>query len=442
LIFRLIFLNLRVRTLTGQNFIDIPLKKLILICLFFRVYIALGQSGGMNFTAGPYPLFYTGAVTQIIYVDPDLNAALGPVPFDRFFWLRIYNKNSAPAELHFGYQEFKDHASVNTQTGVIWKPLFSRAVTLAASDPNYKAGYSLYEVLVPPLNPRKTYVFTMYTNMSEDQLALLRDAFLLYDDAITAGGHPSDNDIGVLLDPLKLAKKVKADNFPVTVASFRSYYTDNLLPKISIAGLTRVQKGTIILNELHQQINVTTILVPGPPPVVKTVQPYPVLMDYVSINSVSFKQFSVDTRTSNVITVDVGYVMYGFQDKLFGSSTYVGIDYYLRPFDPSIPFSYANYYNKLTFWDRLSFNLGVTLNSVAKPNYRANLFGTNDNLIVGGGYRLNNIFKINFGALAYYKLDPNFLLNNKAINLTPYAGVSLDIRIGTILNSFNKLFAL
>ncbi|MDN3582090.1 hypothetical protein [Mucilaginibacter flavus] len=419
------------------------MRKLLIALFIFQCSLALGQSVQKDeFDAGPYDLVYFGPTVQTIVVDPQLNSALAPLPFDRFFYLRVYVKASEPPLLGAGF--FDDDN--------ILVKLYAQKIPTPNTSPDYKAGYTLYQITVTPLDPKREYDFFTFTAIGSDEITKVVDALntlrsdMANGDPDTKAKLPNYYSKMLALN----AARIAGDPYSLNADAVRIYYEEKvkpLLDGVSDAG----QINQIMVNVLQKDIYVNARLKKkserkSNPPSMKddTVAStkYPLFLASHEYFNSGFKQFSADARASSVITVDAGYVGYGLQNNFVGSTTYIGLDFYLRPFDPNIPFRFVRHYNGLSILDRTSLTLGITLNSVAKTNYRADLFGTKNNLMGGIGFRLNNLFKVNAGGLVYYKLDPNFLTGQKHLAVTPYVGMSVDIRLGTIFSSFAKLFSL
>jgi len=450
------------------------MKRIFTILLIILSETCFGQIPSYPaFAPKNYKFIYFGPATQIVVIDPQLNTTLTPVPYDRFFYLHIYNNDSSPQLVTFAYRERVISKKQLTlaqvdQTLYEYHPLFSRKVTLAAGSTDAKAGYTMYECLVPPLSPTGHYDFMGFYALNNDQLEILKKAMLAIRDDETKVPIKFD-DIATILKPInddkelnKITRQAKLvsemDLNRINPWDVYIYYEEKIKDKISGNGLTNDEIGDIILNTLHSDISIHARHKPEVSvsdlmahqdmlwaDTVKLDYDDPKFYNIVGFSGAQFKAFAVDVRASSVVTVDAGYVMFGFPwNGFFRGTPYLGIDIYFRAFDPSIPYKYVRENRAtdgLNFWNNLSANFGITLNTQAKQYYRADLFG-NENIIVGAGYRINNLFKVNFGGLLYYKLDPNFLIDNKHIAVAPYLGASIDIRIGTIYSSFAKLFSL
>jgi hypothetical protein len=148
----------------------------------------------------------------------------------------------------------------------------------------------------------------------------------------------------------------------------------------------------------------------------------------------------VATSAGLRIIADGGLIFTGFQTGFNTVTPYVGINIAMRPMDSDIPFQELIKNRNIRWYQRFTANLGLTLSSIAKQNYRTNLFG-NDNVMIGLGYKLSHVFNVNFGGLIYQNVDPNPLLDKKTIGVAPYVGISLNLKIKDALGDIAKVFS-
>ncbi|MFT3681038.1 MAG: hypothetical protein QM791_12240 [Ferruginibacter sp.] len=142
-----------------------------------------------------------------------------------------------------------------------------------------------------------------------------------------------------------------------------------------------------------------------------------------------------DTRTGYTITPDFGYVYYGFQ-KDFGSMTpYVGFQLEFRYFDKNIPF---NLIRPKSLFHYLSFTAGLTLTSLKRDGRREDFF-SGKSLLTGIGIRLTSATRITTGVIWFNREDINPLIDRKRLTVTPFAGLSIDLKLKSILNDFYSL---
>lgn len=148
--------------------------------------------------------------------------------------------------------------------------------------------------------------------------------------------------------------------------------------------------------------------------------------------------FSFDTRTTLTLTPDFGYVYYGFSEKFYGLAPYIGAQIEFRYFDKNIPF---NLIHKKSIWHRLSFTTGITLTSLKKDKQREDFF-SNKSLITGIGLRLSSAVRITTGVVLFNRLDPNPILDNKRLSATPFIGLSVDLKLKSLMGDASAIFGL
>lgn len=103
--------------------------------------------------------------------------------------------------------------------------------------------------------------------------------------------------------------------------------------------------------------------------------------------------------------------------------------YNIRAIDPDIPTG------SYDFWapQRFSLMLGVSLNSLAIPNVRADLIG-NSNLLFGVGYQTFDGVRFSAGGLFFNELNPNRLLaEEKSTESTLYMSATVNLKLKDLL---------
>ena len=142
-----------------------------------------------------------------------------------------------------------------------------------------------------------------------------------------------------------------------------------------------------------------------------------------------------EKRSKFQITPDFGWIGYGFQEDFYGFSPYLGFHINFRYINKNIPFSKLP--NKTCF-HYLSFMTAWSLTSISEEGKRKDFF-SNSTLLTGLGIRLNNSLRITGGVNWFYMIDPNPLINEKSIAVTPYVGLSIDLDVKQFLNGFADL---
>lgn len=124
------------------------------------------------------------------------------------------------------------------------------------------------------------------------------------------------------------------------------------------------------------------------------------------------------------ITLDLGAAYVGNIDRIL---SYSGVNIYLRPVNKNIPLSNYNTWGDW-FAVRTSFLVGITMNSIEKPNVRKGLIG-NSALVLGAGIRPVPFAKINAGCFVYYKYSNNPLITQDSYHtaISPFISLSIDL---------------
>lgn len=140
-----------------------------------------------------------------------------------------------------------------------------------------------------------------------------------------------------------------------------------------------------------------------------------------------------DTSASYYISGDLGVAAIPQFSKVV---PYFGTNIYFRPVNKNITLAGSE---DDFFWDgfgrRFSLMFGISISSVAKTNYRTDLFGGNFNLVTGAGFRITDYFRLNAGALWYQKLNENPLNSNSNIQPAFFVSFSIDLDVKTALDN-------
>lgn len=149
--------------------------------------------------------------------------------------------------------------------------------------------------------------------------------------------------------------------------------------------------------------------------------------------------YNFETRSGFALKADFGFLYYGnpWSNKSFhGFSPFVGFHVNFRPLNTDIP--YPMIPNK-GILGHLSFNAGVILVSLEQDQKRAGLMGKTS-IFTGFGWAFGHSVRLISGAIWFRKEDINPLIDNKTTAATPYIGLSIDLRLKDIYNSFKKIF--
>ncbi|MCC9070753.1 hypothetical protein LNQ49_03945 [Flavobacterium sp. F-65] len=140
-----------------------------------------------------------------------------------------------------------------------------------------------------------------------------------------------------------------------------------------------------------------------------------------------------DTSASYYISGDLGVAAIPQFSKIV---PYFGTNIYFRPVNKNITLAGSE---DDFFWDgfgrRFSLMFGISISSIAKTNYRTDLFGGNFNLVTGAGFRITDYFRLNAGALWYQKLNENPLNSNSNIQPAFFVSFSIDLDVKTALDN-------
>ncbi|WP_111308879.1 hypothetical protein [Confluentibacter sediminis] len=133
------------------------------------------------------------------------------------------------------------------------------------------------------------------------------------------------------------------------------------------------------------------------------------------------------------IGIDLG-IVYAFSPQSF--FIYEGTNIYFRPVNREALFSDLEGWDE--FFKRFSVYIGIAQLLTDKPDDFEPLFGKNS-LLTGVGWRLNRTFRLNFGGLMYYKTDPNPLITDKSLKISPTVSFSADIDVIKAMGSVGKI---
>lgn len=371
--------------------------KILITFILLTSYIAYGQN------------------RKTIEIDPITDMAKESLPFDQGFVLKKTFSDSIIIH-SIGYFEIKQK-----DTKTYFNSPKSPTGNLEYKFVKNEKKFDLY-IFVPPLKPQKVYDFIIVQNI-ESSDPLMNDYLSLFD-AFNKG--KTSNDITDIIKSINLKKQKNFDAFElydltvdppqINYAGLQKFYQDNLKTIYDDTGKSEEEKikeikSKIVENDLFKKST--------------------------SFSATS-EIFSFETRAKFRITPDFGYVGYGFQKGFNGFTPYLGFQIEFRYFDKNIPFRLIP--NK-TIWHRLSFNTGITLASLKKDGQREDFF-KDKSLLMGFGFRLSNALRLTGGTILFNREDPNSLIDNKQIGVTPFVGLSIDLSLKQLLNDMSGLIPL
>jgi hypothetical protein len=158
------------------------------------------------------------------------------------------------------------------------------------------------------------------------------------------------------------------------------------------------------------------------------------------LSSSSYSQ-NFDTRAGFYLQADVGFLAYRIPADphvQYGFAPYLGFHANFRPLNTDLSFKLTTH---LSFWQRLSFNAGVCLTSFSDSGKHTGLIGSAA-MLTGLGYAFGPAFRITGGVLWYRKEDPDPLISHETTAAMPYIGLSIDVRLKPITNTFKQFFNL
>ncbi|WP_421939249.1 hypothetical protein [Pedobacter sp.] len=153
------------------------------------------------------------------------------------------------------------------------------------------------------------------------------------------------------------------------------------------------------------------------------------IFDYTIVAGTSFNSDFV-TRANTYISADLGLALIPSAGKMV---PYLGTNIYFRPVNRNEKVTWSTNMAK-----RVSLLVGLSVGSIAKPNYRADLLANSMNLVTGVGFRVASFVRFNGGYVWFTKINDNPLNTNNSIAGKPFVSLSFDIDVRTV---FSGLFS-
>ena len=141
------------------------------------------------------------------------------------------------------------------------------------------------------------------------------------------------------------------------------------------------------------------------------------------VSTISTHPLNFEKSFKRSLVPDFGLLVNRFPGNEYRGLPYVGVHIPFAPVNRDVSMAQS----KLSFSQRTSLHVGITLSSIAEDNIRDDLF--NDySLMLGFGHKvIHHALRINTGVIAYNKIDA--VNGDKSFALTPYLGLSIDIEI-------------
>lgn len=405
------------------------LRSLVFFLLFFDAIVAAAQDK-IPIEKKLIPSDGFGMAKTVVKLDPLTRIAIGNIPFDRTFILRIYfdpktgvaDEKDDAVSFFFLKMMHKGHPTYEQLGFYKIKTVDTDGTKYDGTDGNLKAFPSAIDVVVKALEPNRDYKIVYLKNSGNEDLSQYVKVFELLHEGKQIDAILSEN---TYISDHNNDKEIIKGMVLVT------YYNQHpeigkILNKYKNGSATAVKEVTafIITNNSYKP---------------KDSPKAWLFLREVEASSINTQQFTVQTSAGLRIIADGGLIFTGFQSGFNTVCPYLGINFAIRPMDSDIPFRQLIKNRNIHWYERFTVNLGLTLNSITKQNYRANLFG-NDNVMLGLGFKLSHVFNVNFGGLIYNNVDPNPLLDKKTLGVAPYVGVSINLKIKDALGDIAKAF--
>jgi hypothetical protein len=140
-----------------------------------------------------------------------------------------------------------------------------------------------------------------------------------------------------------------------------------------------------------------------------------------------------DLSRSAYVSLDAG-VAYPW--RLANMVFFAGANIYFRPINKAAPLRY-----KGSFLHRFALTVGITTTVRDESRRAEDLRNTPDNdetsnsLLLGGGLRVTPSMRLGGGVLVFRETDPNPLINQKSVTVTPYVSFTADVDVAQIFRA-------
>jgi len=141
---------------------------------------------------------------------------------------------------------------------------------------------------------------------------------------------------------------------------------------------------------------------------------------------------SADLARSAYVSLDAGIA---YPWRLESMVFYAGTNIYFRPINKAAPLRY-----KGTFLHRFALTVGLT-STVTDESRRASDLRTTDDddtsnsLLLGAGVRVTPSLRVGAGVLVFKESDPNPLIDQSSVAVTPYVSFTADVDVATLFRS-------
>ena len=140
-----------------------------------------------------------------------------------------------------------------------------------------------------------------------------------------------------------------------------------------------------------------------------------------------------DLSRSAYVSLDAGIA---YPWRLENMVFFAGANIYFRPINKAAPLRY-----KGTFLHRFALTVGITTTVRDESRRAEDLRNTPDNddtsnsLLLGGGFRVTPSMRLGGGVLVFRETDPNPLINQKSVTVTPYVSFTADVDVAQLFRA-------
>ncbi len=147
---------------------------------------------------------------------------------------------------------------------------------------------------------------------------------------------------------------------------------------------------------------------------------------------------SFATQNKNYVSADTGLA---YAPELDEFPTYVGTNIYFRPVNKAAALNqFGPFFSRESLGRRVSVTVGLTAQGVGDDGKtRKDLFNS-QSLVLGIGARMTNSVRLTVGSLVFLETDPNPLVNDDRVAVTPFLSLSFDIDVVPTLQGIGGLF--
>ncbi len=153
------------------------------------------------------------------------------------------------------------------------------------------------------------------------------------------------------------------------------------------------------------------------------------LLEVVRIQGTSFAKY--ETRAGFYLSADVGL---GYAPDLDDVFTYVGTNIYFRPVNKKAPL-------RGSFRKRFSIMLGFTVDEPTKENAQVKGVLMNRSLLLAGGIRISDHFRISIGTVVFEEAKPDPLISDEELVWSPFISASVDWNLRSLFGRIGGAFA-